>query len=416
MSAAILLGLLVCGAEVGVRIVEVVQGRSICSNSNPLCLVDPTRLTVPSWLTDREMKPHATSEVKCRDQRRTVEIRTNSHGLRSDEAAIPKPADTYRVVILGDETILAPEVPEGEHFVNLLSNLLQRQTRLRIEIINAGIPGACPLTEYLLFKQKLLALRPDLVLMHFDWSDVSDDRQLRRQIRTGDDGLPLSCPHTSLITKPQKSNCLDTLRQQFRLVDWGLIIAGRQWKQQIAEQSAKSEDLGANAYAWLRNEHPETDMSVTQSFRPISDLARLAQAESFQLITMTSPKPWQVSARCTNGSGTRMKAGVAAQAYYPNRTPFQALASYTGRIKIPHADLSSPLTQGAASEANYLRFAPRWSPEGHRHVAEFLARFLMEQIPGPWNSRYFQQNEPQVGRHSVPQFEVRWAGGTRDTQ
>ena len=111
-----------------------------------------------------------------------------------------------------------------------------------------------------------------------------------------------------------------------------------------------------------------------------------------------------------------MKAGVASQAYYPNRTPFQALASYTGRMKIPYADLSSPLTQGAAPEVNYLRFAPRWSPEGHRHVAEFLARFLMEQIPGPWNSRYFQRNEPQIGRHPVPQPEVRWAGGIRDTQ
>ena len=31
--AAVLLGLLLCGAEVGVRVVEVVQGRSVCSDA-----------------------------------------------------------------------------------------------------------------------------------------------------------------------------------------------------------------------------------------------------------------------------------------------------------------------------------------------------------------------------------------------
>lgn len=50
--AAILLGLFVCAAEVGVRVYEVSQGTPICSTANPECLVDPTQLTIPSWLTN----------------------------------------------------------------------------------------------------------------------------------------------------------------------------------------------------------------------------------------------------------------------------------------------------------------------------------------------------------------------------
>ena len=153
---------------------------------------------------------------------------------------------------------------------------------------------------------------------------------------------------------------------------------------------------------WLRNEHPEQDVNVVQSFRPIADLARLARGEGFQFILATSPKPWQVSARCTNGSGTRLKSGVAAEAFYPGRTPFNALASFAEQLKIPYIDLSGALMQGSDAETNYLRYAPRWSPQGHRRVTGLLAGFVTEQIPGPWNSRYFQRNDPQADRQQRP--------------
>ena len=412
-TAVILLGLFLCGAEVGVRVYELTQGQPVCSASSAECLTDPSRLTVPSWLTNVELKPHASAEVKCRDLKRTVEVSTNSLGFRGPELAVPKPPETYRVVVLGDETIFAPETSDEDHFVRHLTDLLQQRTRLKIEIVNAGLPGACPLTEFLLFKQKLLALQPDLVLLHYDWSDVADDRQLRRRMRCDSRGAPLSCPHASLLGTARKQHPLDHLRQQFRLVDWGLIAAGHQWKQQITENAAASRETGSNAYAWMRQEHPESDVKVTQSFRPIADVARLSQGTSFQLVVVTSPKPWQVSARCTNGSGVRVKAGVSVDAHYPNRAPFDALAAYAGELKLPYVDLSGALMTVEQAEANYLRYAPRWSPAGHRHVAEYLAGYLTERIPGPWNSRYFQQHEQPLGQDTAPRNEIQWASGTR---
>ena len=330
--AVILLGLLLCGAEVGVRLYEVTQGKSICSGGQPECLVDPARLTVPSWLTNLELKPQATAEVSCRDSKRTIEIRTNIQGFRGAEIAIPKARGSYRIVILGDETILAPETTDEDHFVDRLANSMHQLAGRPIEIVNASIPGACPLTEYLLLKQKLLSLQPDLVIVHFDWSDVADDRQLRRRMRCDSHGTPIACPHVTLQGISRPLNCLDRLRQQFRLIDWGLVAAGNNWKQQINEQAATSRDLGTNAYAWLRREHPENDVTVTHSFRPIADLAQLSREASFKLAIVTSPKPWQVSARCTNGAGVRLRSGVSADAYYPNRAPFEVLAAFVGEL------------------------------------------------------------------------------------
>jgi hypothetical protein len=412
ISAILLLALLLCGAEVGVRIYEVVQGRPVCSETTAECLIDPTHLAVPSWLANLELKPHAVVEVKNRDQKRKIEVRTNSLGLRGPELVVPKPPETYRIVVLGDETIFSPETSEQDHFTTELAALLHERTRLRIEVVNAGIPGACPLTEFLLFKQKLLAIQPDLVLLHYDWSDATDDRQLRRRTRSDSHGTPLSCAHASLHGSVRKPHPLDQVRQQFRLVDWGLVATGNQWKQQINQQAAISREAGTNAYAWLRDEHPESNVSVMQSFQPIGDVARLSQGTCFQMVVMTSPKPWQVSARCTSGQGIRMKAGVTSDACYPNRAPFEALEDFASELNVPYVDLSMPLMSGERPEANYLRYAPRWSPTGHRRVAEYLAGFLNERIPGPWNSRYFQQDD-HISQEPAHRNEVQWASGTR---
>lgn len=414
LFAVILLGLLLCGAEVGVRVYEVVQGKPVCAVTPAECLTDPARLTVPSWLTNLELKPQAFAELKCRDRKTLVELQTNSMGFRGSEVAVPKPADSFRVVVLGDETVFAPETPDEDHFTHRMTEILQERTRLPVEVINAGLPGGCPLTEYLMFKQKLLALQPDLVVMHFDWSDVADDRQLRRRTRSDSRGIPISCPHLSLQGTSRKPHPLDHLRQQFRLVDLGLVAAGNKWKQQISDRNATSRDVATNAYAWLRNEHPESDVAVTQSFRPIADLAQLAQGARFQLVVMTSPKPWQVSARCSCGAGVRVKSGVSPDAYYPNRAPFDALEQYTMDQRLPYLDLSETLLDVDKPEANYLRHAPRWSAIGHDRVAETLARFLMERVLKPRNSRYIPpQDDQEFGRRPQPRNEIQWASGVR---
>ena len=224
--------------------------------------------------------------------------------LRGSEIVIPKPRGTCRVIVLGDETIFAPETPVDEHFCTLLRERLQQNSNQTIEVVNAGIPGHCPLTEFLIFKQRLLSLQPDLVLLHFDWSDVSDDRQIRRRAVCDDEEIPQACPHLKLISsknvRPQ-----EVWRQQFRLFDWGLTALSFEWKQQIDRQKAISRDADTNPYAWLREERPGKNISFRNSVRPIEDMARLCRSVNVPFVLITSPKPWQVSEKCSCGEGVR---------------------------------------------------------------------------------------------------------------
>ena len=376
ICATSLLILMICGAEVGVRVYEALTGAIVCRSDDGVC-GDPTKLVVPSWSFHQELKPSAVAKVECRDSDIEIQIQTNSLGLRGSEPAIPKPPNVCRIVVIGDDTVFAPETADSDHFCTLLQNLLQQQAHSKIEVINAGIPGHCPLTEYLMFKQRLLSLQPDLVLLHFDWSDVADDRQIRRYVRCNA-GIAQSCPNSKLIPS-KKVRQQEMWRQQFRLLDWGLSTASVEWKQQLDRQRAASRDVDTNPYAWLRDERPQQNVAFRQSVRPIADLAQLCKSSQIQFVVMTSPKPWQVSAKCSRGEGVRLAAGVAREACFTNREPFNVLARFA-QNKFPFIDGSSVMMSGSGpdAEANFLRHAPRWSPTGHRRMAGLVANFLAE--------------------------------------
>ena len=397
--AACLLVLLVCGAEVGVRVYEGVTGDTVCRPNDVDC-GDPLKLTVPSWSFYQELKPSAFARVECRDTDSEIELRTNSIGLRGPEPAIPKPPEVFRVVVIGDETILAPETPESDHFCTVLQNLLQQQSRSKVEVINAGVPGHCPLTEYLLFKQRLMSLQPDLVMLHYDWSDAADDRKIRRHARCDANKVPQSCPNSKLIAV-KKVRPQDVWRQQFRLVDWGLSTVGNEWKKKLERQTAISRDVDTNPYAWLREERPQQNVAFRNSVRPIVDLAQLCRSSQCPFVLLTSPKPWQVSAKCSRGEGVRLAAGVAREACFSSREPFNVLARFAQNAKIPFVDGSTVMTPGQDAEANFLRHAPRWSPTGHRRFAELVGNYIIENASGPWNVPYTPQNVQPVN-HSEP--------------
>ena len=394
VCAASLLILLICGAEVGVRVYEAATGKRVC----PLKVTesrDPSMLTVPSWSFLNELKPLASAKVGCRDSGKEIEIHTNSLGLRGAEPMIPKPAQVFRIVVLGDETVYAPETADDDHFCHLLETGMQRRANSRIEVINAGIPGHCPLTEYLLFKQRLLALQPDLVLMHFDWSDVADDVIVRRGSLRGKTGSWQTCPHPKLANE-KKERPQEVWRQQFRLLDWGLSTISLEWKQQVARQAAISREVETNPYAWLRDEHPEKNRAFRKAVGPIVELARLCHASHIEFALVTSPKPWQVSAKCSRGEGVRLAAGVAQEACFQNRAPFEVFTRFAELNRIPVLDTSNDFSTGRDTETNFLKYAPRWSAIGHRRMANLIVQFLTETLPGTWNSPDMEQNEQTI--------------------
>ncbi len=56
---------------------------------------------------------------------------------------IPKPADVYRVLLLGDDMVFGSEVYTDELVSARLEQILKSTSPRRIEVLNAAIPGGC---------------------------------------------------------------------------------------------------------------------------------------------------------------------------------------------------------------------------------------------------------------------------------
>jgi len=94
-------------------------------------------------------------------------VTVGNHGLRNPPVQVPKPADVYRIVVLGDSVPFGWGVAEAEAFPRVLERDLQREPRpdgKRVEVVNAGIPGFGLVEEYLWLRDHGLAFGPDLVL------------------------------------------------------------------------------------------------------------------------------------------------------------------------------------------------------------------------------------------------------------
>ncbi|MFC1627063.1 SGNH/GDSL hydrolase family protein [Patescibacteria group bacterium] len=139
---------------------------------------------------------------------------TNSLGYRGPEFTVKKPANTYRILMLGDSLTFGWGVEDNQTFSYLLPDFFDNQYQGKnLEIINAGFyDGYAPDNYYAYLKAEGLELEPDLVILNlFPWNDISDLKEMVWET-TDDQNLPTSITSTDRIvrngyhTEPVTSN------------------------------------------------------------------------------------------------------------------------------------------------------------------------------------------------------------------
>ncbi|HSG68857.1 MAG TPA: SGNH/GDSL hydrolase family protein, partial [Planctomycetaceae bacterium] len=110
---------------------------------------------------------------------RSIQMRTNSLGLRGPEYTVTKPPGVRRIAVFGDSFTEARSFDERETFCGRLQSLLNADrtgTSLRWEVMNAGSSGYGTSAELALYRQKIRAYQPDIVIVCFcPSSDVRDN-------------------------------------------------------------------------------------------------------------------------------------------------------------------------------------------------------------------------------------------------
>jgi hypothetical protein len=101
---------------------------------------------------------------------------------------------------MGDSFTFGVGAEEDETIPRLMERYLN-DSGARVEVINAGFGGYSPLLHYLRMKDEYLALKPDLVLYLFGFSDLVDDWRAERHLVYDKAGNIVRCDATYLDGK-----------------------------------------------------------------------------------------------------------------------------------------------------------------------------------------------------------------------
>lgn len=101
-------------------------------------------------------------------------ININSGGFRGPEIAEQKPDNTYRIFVVGGSTTYGSgALSDNSTIPGYLQQEFNRANfSSKVQVINAGSPGAFSLTETMLVKNKILYYKPDLLIIYTGWNDV----------------------------------------------------------------------------------------------------------------------------------------------------------------------------------------------------------------------------------------------------
>ena len=97
-----------------------------------------------------------------------AEVQINSAGFRDREYTLEKPADVFRIAILGDSYAEALQVPIEQTFWTLLEQYLNEREcffKKRVEVLNFGVSGYGTTQELLILRHYVKPYAPDLVVI-----------------------------------------------------------------------------------------------------------------------------------------------------------------------------------------------------------------------------------------------------------
>jgi hypothetical protein len=283
---------------------------------------------------------------------RGIPVALNSRGLRNEEFLLPKPANTYRILNVGDSIAFGWEIRQEETYGKQLEKMLNsRGDGRRYEVINAAIPTWNVEAERNYFLQEGLSYEPDLVILdltivndiHGHGPEVIDaTRDFKHWFRENTYGWP------------------------FVTTQMRYLLTGHRGPEAIPGMTPPTR---VTAYFPLEREHPAWD----KVWQPLEEMYRAAEEQGIPFIVVAFPTAYQLSSLA-----------------HPD-VPQQVLGGRAAATGIPFVDLLPVYAQAcreAGSDAcegyQNLLFVDVWmhpNAFGHHLAAQEVVEVLVPYLP-----------------------------------
>jgi hypothetical protein len=343
-----------CALEAGLRFARVFS-------SDATAAADAADISLPSRNMYLSVPPGLRIRTRTTPESPPHTVRTNSFGLRNAEVDVPRDSRVFRILCLGDETTLAADLPEPKTYARFLKQDLEDQSSTTVEVLNAGCPGACPTIAALQLRHHLLVLQPDVILVHLDPGDLTDENQIRRHVERSASGIPTNATHPALAGKTGVACQLD---EQFLIVRTVREMLFDVWKSGRSGTERGPKD-GAE-----QDLSPASGDPVENIRQSLVAMRRMAESQSAVLIVATTEN--------SEANAARRRKNSRSESNWPP----QSLVDACAREKIPLIDVSSQVQQADREEAGAKRLSAAAHEEYARVVAgEILRRFTGETAP-----------------------------------
>jgi hypothetical protein len=101
--------------------------------------------------------------------------RINKYGWRDVDWSLRKPANAYRIAVLGDSFVEAVQVESDRTFLSLASKRLSAKLGRPVEMMSFGRSGFTQTEEYLVLQRDVARFAPDIVIaVFFPGNDIAD--------------------------------------------------------------------------------------------------------------------------------------------------------------------------------------------------------------------------------------------------
>jgi lysophospholipase L1-like esterase len=100
-----------------------------------------------------------------------TDFRFNAFGYRGPVFKKEKPSGKLRIVCMGDSGTMGWRVKDDETYCSLLPGLIMEKDGIEAETINAGVFGYTSHQGLNQLRKRILALRPDIITICYNWND-----------------------------------------------------------------------------------------------------------------------------------------------------------------------------------------------------------------------------------------------------